>query len=880
MKLEDQLHLAFADCSVPDCADYPWEHPRFRSSVFRADQEFCGEGLRIPIWFQGEEQIGDEAVQVPIGKQTPVRLVQTALLHQCIEASDAIQRKVQEIKELEWFAADARAACFRAGAGDLQFGLLRAGVALLDLQFPSVCRETQEMGCQANPCTLSTSTQDGPGIRFIRKNLMDCPLQASLTKFMDEYLEDHGYGPVNEEDRSSHPFCRGPRVIGAVGEHFCSVSPIAPRTTPASEIQDFRDEDRELYLSCPFRGVHVLAYTKDTFPIVLPTCSGQSIITERLSRAMLEQERPLPKKDSLLYRSEFVRAQHVAVDPAAGGSSHESADVVQATVEPAEAADGACPPGAVQGGLEMDSCTEVEAAHEESAPSHCALRPLRTASGTDVPQAATELLGGGVRTKAQRKSPPPYVSDTAEEPPLSAMESFDFGGADVQTMEEPEEQDARHLRTVVLTIQGDVSPDTEGATTAPATTAPVKVSALPALQHTEDGRVLPPCTVSCFPAPHPDWVIEIGEKELNDLLPDDLPAVSGVKGNRSLSFLSMDLGKFLPKKELTDSETHLRTATKIQRALQKALVHPEVVKSLRPAPTADWHPGLLTIEDLRCLSKKERTALEEGEIQFFFPILQEHITGGTKGHTRKIQQYLLAGLVFGWYPIHFRQKKLAKGTIKDLESLSKWIKKYDGGSHTFQSSNSLVMCPFPDCLYMCSSQPHAVKHAMMEHYHTMMVCGSCLCHVAPTLASTVTVGCTTMSFKEHVLMCGGPAVQSAAGPSTGEEPSTSGAPAGFSASVAASNDADSANDNANSLKDNADGAGGASKASGTARTARKHRLAAVLGGGSYNSSDSDGSDAEGDATPSTKRRKLGVVLGIGGDSKKERASRWQWTGRE
>ena len=447
-------------------------------------------------------------------------------------------------------------------------------------------------------------------------------------------------------------------------------------------------------------------------------------------------------------------------------------------------------------------------------------------------------------------------------------------------MEEPEEQGARQLRTVISTVQGDVSQDTEGATTAPATTVPVKVSALPAPQRTEDGCVLPPCTASCFPAPHPDWVVEIGEKELNDLLPDNLPAVSGVKGNWSLSLLSVDLRKFLPKEELTDSETCLRTATNIQKVLRKALVHPEVVKSLRPAPTADRHPGLLTIEDLRCLSKKERTTLEEGKIQFFFPILQEHITGGPKGHTRKIQQYLLAGLVFGWYPAHFRQKKLAKETIKDLGSLSKWIKKYDGGSHTFQSSNSLVMCPFPDCLYMCSSQPHAVKHAMMEHYHTMMVCGSCLCHVAPTLASTVTVGCTTMSFKEHVLMCGGPAVQSAAGPSTGEEPSTSGAPAGFSASVAASNDADSANDNANSLKDNADGAGGASKASGTARTARKHRLAAVLGGGSYNSSDSDGSDAEGDATPSTKRRKLGVVLGIGGDSKKERASRWQWTGRE
>ena len=183
-----------------------------------------------------------------------------------------------------------------------------------------------------------------------------------------------------------------------------------------------------------------------------------------------------------------------------------------------------------------------------------------------------------------------------------------------------------------------------------------------------------------------------------------------------------------------------------------------------------WHLGLLTMDDLRGLSEKERMTLEKGEIQFFFLILQEHITGGPTGHDRKIQQYLLAGLVFGWYPAHFRQKKLAKDTIKDLGSLSKRIQKYDGGSRTFQSSNSLVMCPFPDCLYMCSSQPHAVKHAMLEHYHTMMACGSCLCHVAPSLTSTVTVGHTTMSFKEHVLMCGGPAVQSTTGPSTGGSP--------------------------------------------------------------------------------------------------------------
>ena len=143
---------------------------------------------------------------------------------------------------------------FPSRCGDLQFGLLCARIAPLDLQFPSVHRETQETGCQANSSTLSTSTQDGPGIRFIKRNLKDCPLQASSTKFMDEYLEGHGYGPINEEDHSSHSFRSRPRYIGVVGSRFCSVSPISLQTTPASEIQDFRDLDCELYPARPFRG--------------------------------------------------------------------------------------------------------------------------------------------------------------------------------------------------------------------------------------------------------------------------------------------------------------------------------------------------------------------------------------------------------------------------------------------------------------------------------------------------------------------------------------------------------------------------------------------------------------------------------------------------
>ncbi len=521
----------------------------------------------------------------------------------------------------------------------------------------------------------------------------------------------------------------------------------------------------------------------------------------------------------------------------------------------------------------MDSCIEVEAAPQEPAPSHDVFRPLGTVFRVDVPQAATKLPPSGFLTKAQRKSPPPFADFGAGEAPQSATESFDLGGGDFQSLGEPEELerlDGRQLETAAATVQSNVSSNTEGAAKATATTAPVKVSALPAPRRSESGRVLPPCTIDCFPAPHPDWEMEIDEKALNDLLPDDLPAVLGVKGNQSLSLLSVNLKKFFPQEELTNSQTHLRTATNIQKALRKALVHPEVVKSLRPAPTADWHPGLLTIDDLRGLSPKERTTLEEGEIRFFFPILQEHITRGPTGRDRKIQQYLLAGLVFGWYPVHFRQKKLAKDTIKDLGSLSKRIQKYNGGSRTFQSSNSLVMCPFPDCLYMCSSQPHAVKHAMLEHYHTMMACGSCLCHVAPSLTSTVTVGHMTMSFKEHVLMCGGPAVQSTTGPSAGGKPSSGGAPS----SVTASND-----DDADSKKDSADGAGGAGEASGTARAARKCRLAVVIGTGSDGSSDSDGSDADGDSAPSDKRRKLDILLGTMGDSKKERSSKRHRAGR-
>ncbi len=232
------------------------------------------------------------------------------------------------------------------------------------------------------------------------------------------------------------------------------------------------------------------------------------------------------------------------------------------------------------------------------------------------------------------------------------------------------------------------------------------------------------------------------------------------------------------------------------------------------------------------------------------------------GHTHKIQQYLLACLVFRWYPAHFRQKKVAKDTISKLGSLSKWINELDGGLATFQSCNAITMCPFPDCLYMCSSQYTAVKHAMLQHYHTMMVCGSCLCHFVPSPTTSVAVGCTSVSFKEHVLMCGSMANPPPAGPSAGEGPSTSSTPVSVpSSSVALGGNADLARDDASSARNGTDGTGGADKADGAERAIYKHHLAAVLG------ESSDSSDTE-DKTRASKKRNWDTVLGGGDDSKK------------
>ncbi len=106
----------------------------------------------------------------------------------------------------------------------------------------------------------------------------------------------------------------------------------------------------------------------------------------------------------------------------------------------------------------------------------------------------------------------------------------------------------------------------------------------------------------------------------------------------------------------------------------------------------------------------------------------------------------------------------------------------------------------------------------------------------------------------------------------GGKPSSSGVPS----SVTASND----DDNADSKKDDANGAGGAGEASGTARAASKRQLAVVIGTGSDGSSDSDGSDADGDSAPSDKRCKLDILLDNRDDSKKGRSSKHHRTGRK
>ncbi len=375
-------------------------------------------------------------------------------------------------------------------------------------------------------------------------------------------------------------------------------------------------------------------------------------------------------------------------------------------------------------------------------------------------------------------------------------------------------------------------------------TAPATKSCLPAPALTEDGHVLTPCTVECFPAPHPDWTMQVGNKDLDDHLLKDLPIVPGVTGNRSTALLSLGFDWFIPKEQLSDPQAHLQMATNIQVALWKALIHPAVEGSLLPAPDADHHLGLVTMEDLRCLSSADRENLKDKGVEFFFPVLRGHLVEGTK-----IQQYLLSCLIFGWYPSHFHQKKVAKETRKQLTRLADRITELDGGSDTFQSCQSITICPFKDCLFMCSSQYAAVKHAMRKHYRTWMVCGSCLCHFAPSFSTSVAVGRTLISFKEHVMMCGNLDGLPVARTSAGKVSSTRSTPVSISSSIPVSGD------NAGLVKDDTDSAGGVGGADNAQKAIKKCNLAAVFG------SSTNGSDVEEETVQASKKQNRAAVFG-------------------
>ena len=806
-----------------------------------------------------------------------------ALLHQCDEASKAIWRNVQEIRELEWFIAHTRTACFRAGAGDLQLGLLAAGISPFDLQFPSVPRETQEVGCQAEPTTQSTGTQDGTGVKFIDCHLMDSDVHYTSTEIMDNYIKESGYGPCQGGDISSHPFYKRPHVLGAIGDRFKSVSPITLQSTSDSEIQAFQDLDREMFSSRPFRGVHLLAYMDDTYPVVLPTHSKRTIITEQLSQTMLELAKLLPKKDCLLSRSEYVKARSTAVDPAPKRPAHgmvktastasgtvETASTASGTVETASTVEETRPLQAARGGQETDSHTEVEAAPKEPAPSQHVFRPLQVAPQMDVSQTVVKPISGPMPTKAQRKMPPPNLSvaiQLSSSPQQSCTESFDLGGDEVPPPEDldrtlggeeldnqtPPNVSATISTTILVTISKPPSSSdaqrTEGTTAVKVITAPTSKPRLPTPTLMEDGHVLPPCTVRSFPAPHPEWKMQLGEKELTDMLPKSLPIVPGVVGNQSTALLELEFQWFIPKGQLSDTQVRLQIATRIQKALRTALIHPAVEQSLLPAPTPDHHPGLVTVEDLRCLTQDDRANLSKNRVEFFFPILRKHLVSGST----KLQQYLLSCWVFGWYPSHFRQKKLGKETHEHLTLLSDHIEKYNGGSTTFQASKSLTMCPFPDCLYMCSSQYATVKHAMPQHYHTWVVCGTCLCHFAPNIFTNVSSGQNLIALKEHILLCGSPA-----GPSM-PEASAERVPSARSSPVSVPGSIDALDDDANTVEDDANGTSDNGRAE---QASRKRNLAAVL------RDSADSSDDDEEARWASKRRNLAAML-RGKESSKE-----------
>ncbi len=61
----------------------------------------------------------------------------------------------------------------------------------------------------------------------------------------------------------------------------------------------------------------MLAYTDDTYPFILPTRSHRTFITQQLVHSLVQLVKPLPLKDSLLMRGEYVRA--AAVDSVPNG---------------------------------------------------------------------------------------------------------------------------------------------------------------------------------------------------------------------------------------------------------------------------------------------------------------------------------------------------------------------------------------------------------------------------------------------------------------------------------------------------------------------------------------------------------------------------------
>ncbi len=271
----------------------PLVHPGLDCKLFRAPCQFCEAGQVIPILFRGSEQLGEAALQVLVSDKTPVSLVQAALLHQCDEVAKAIHVKTEEIHALERYVADACTACFHVGVGDLQIGLLSAGIAPPDLCAPSIPCDSQETGVQALVASRSTCTQDGVGLDRIDRKLQDCVLHPTSTEIMDEYMEDWGYELDSEGSHPGHSFHKGPWIVKAVADRFQTVPPMAVRGVPDSEIQDLRNLDCESSVSRPFRGVHFLLYTDDQYPICLPTQSTAALpISRQLSKSCCVIEPP------------------------------------------------------------------------------------------------------------------------------------------------------------------------------------------------------------------------------------------------------------------------------------------------------------------------------------------------------------------------------------------------------------------------------------------------------------------------------------------------------------------------------------------------------------------------------------------------------------